>query len=171
TLSHILPLKHYTPAGCSSPVTLSQQGVTVTQTRSSTTRLMSLGHHVSHAVPNCSQSRGTQDPQTKSHSSSLSADREASLGDTGADAEIGGTERYNASVLSVAAFDLGTSIKANLIRQRKVTCTQGGQEEVAFVPRGDASVPEDCGLCDENEAVALTSCGAERRSHTQGSVL
>lgn len=69
---------------------------------------------------------------------------------------------YSASVLSVAAFDLGTSIKANLIRQRKVTCTQGGQGEVAFVPRGDASVPEDCGLCDENEVggfpFALRGC-------------
>lgn len=48
---------------------------------------------------------------------------------------------HSASFLSVTAFDLGTSIKANLTRQRKVTCTQGGQGEVVFVPRGAASVP------------------------------
>ena len=48
---------------------------------------------------------------------------------------------HSASFLSVTAFDLSTSIKANLTRQRKVTCTQGGQGEVVFVPRGAASVP------------------------------
>ena len=48
---------------------------------------------------------------------------------------------HSASFLSVTAFDLGTSIKANLTRQRKVTCTQGGQGEVVFVPRGAVSVP------------------------------
>lgn len=58
---------------------------------------------------------------------------------------------YSASFLSVAAFDLSTSIQPNLTRQRKVTCTQGGQGEVGFVPRGAASVPKDCRQCDKDE--------------------
>ncbi|KAI4816683.1 hypothetical protein KUCAC02_008999, partial [Chaenocephalus aceratus] len=49
----------------------------------------------------------TQDPQTKHHSSSLSADREASLGDTGADAEIGGTKRYNDELRDAASWRSG----------------------------------------------------------------
>lgn len=58
---------------------------------------------------------------------------------------------YSASFLSVTAFDLGTSIKANLTRHGKVTCTQGGQGEVVFMPRGvAASVPEDCRQCDKD---------------------
>lgn len=53
--------------------------------------------------------------------------------------------RYFSPPPSVIAFDLNTSIKANLTRQRKVTYTQGGQGEVAFVAWGSASDPEDCG--------------------------
>lgn len=46
-----------------------------------------------------------------------------------------------------------SSIKANLTRQRKVTCTQGeGHGEVEFKPWGAAYVPEDCGQCDKDEA-------------------
>lgn len=55
------------------------------------------------------------------------------------------------SFLAVTAFDLGTNIKANPTRHSGVTCTQGGQGEVAFVPRGAASDPKDCAQCDKGE--------------------